>query len=126
MRNEVGLYDDAQDRIQYTGSALPFAGDFIIAAHGSWNRSPATGRLLASMSAKAPTKRCISPMTRAGAVSAKYRCPVPCKIDRAARGSCPSSETQHNAVRSAASRTSSGRIRVSPVLRTGKTARLVG
>jgi glucose/arabinose dehydrogenase len=33
--------------IQYTGSTLPFGGDFIITAHGSWNRSPATGRLLA-------------------------------------------------------------------------------
>jgi glucose/arabinose dehydrogenase len=33
--------------VQYTGSALPFAGDFIVAAHGSWDRSPATGRLLA-------------------------------------------------------------------------------
>jgi glucose/arabinose dehydrogenase len=33
--------------VQYTGSALPFAGDFIVAAHGSWDRMPATGRLLA-------------------------------------------------------------------------------
>jgi glucose/arabinose dehydrogenase len=33
--------------IQYTGHALPFTGDLIISAHGSWNRSPATGRVLA-------------------------------------------------------------------------------
>jgi glucose/arabinose dehydrogenase len=33
--------------IQYTGHALPFTGDLIIGAHGSWNRSPATGRVLA-------------------------------------------------------------------------------
>ncbi|WP_394836837.1 PQQ-dependent sugar dehydrogenase [Pendulispora rubella] len=33
--------------IQYTGSSLPYANDLIIAVHGSWNRSPATGRLLA-------------------------------------------------------------------------------
>jgi glucose/arabinose dehydrogenase len=32
--------------VQYTGTALPFVSDFIIAAHGSWNRSPGTGRLL--------------------------------------------------------------------------------
>lgn len=31
---------------EYTGSALPFTGDFIITSHGSWNRSPAVGRLL--------------------------------------------------------------------------------
>jgi glucose/arabinose dehydrogenase len=33
--------------MQYTGHALPFTGDLIIAAHGSWNRSPASGRLVA-------------------------------------------------------------------------------
>jgi glucose/arabinose dehydrogenase len=33
--------------IQYTGTALPFTSDFIITAHGSWNRSPPVGRLLA-------------------------------------------------------------------------------
>jgi glucose/arabinose dehydrogenase len=33
--------------IQYTGHALPFTGDLIIGAHGSWNRSPASGRLVA-------------------------------------------------------------------------------
>ncbi|WP_394837512.1 PQQ-dependent sugar dehydrogenase [Pendulispora rubella] len=33
--------------VRYTGTSLPFAGDFIIAVHGSWNRSPAVGRLLA-------------------------------------------------------------------------------
>ncbi|WP_394829770.1 PQQ-dependent sugar dehydrogenase [Pendulispora albinea] len=32
---------------QYTGSSLPYTNDFIIAIHGSWNRSPATGKLLA-------------------------------------------------------------------------------
>lgn len=31
---------------EYTGSALPFGGDFIITSHGSWNRSSAVGRLL--------------------------------------------------------------------------------
>jgi glucose/arabinose dehydrogenase len=33
--------------IQYTGRSLPFAGDLLIAAHGSWNRQPAVGRVLA-------------------------------------------------------------------------------
>jgi glucose/arabinose dehydrogenase len=33
--------------IQYTGHSLPFAGDLIIGAHGSWDRSPATGRVIA-------------------------------------------------------------------------------
>jgi glucose/arabinose dehydrogenase len=33
--------------IQYTGSSLPFAGDLLIAAHGSWNRQPAVGRVIA-------------------------------------------------------------------------------
>jgi glucose/arabinose dehydrogenase len=33
--------------IVYTGRSLPYTGDLIIAAHGSWNRMPATGRVLA-------------------------------------------------------------------------------
>lgn len=33
--------------IQYAGDALPYAGDLIVSAHGSWNRSPATGRVIA-------------------------------------------------------------------------------
>ena len=33
--------------VRYTGRALPFAGDLIITAHGSWNRIPATGRVIA-------------------------------------------------------------------------------
>jgi glucose/arabinose dehydrogenase len=33
--------------IQYSGKLLPFGGDLIIGAHGSWDRSPATGRLIA-------------------------------------------------------------------------------
>jgi len=32
---------------QYTGRSLPFAGDLLIASHGSWNRQPAVGRVLA-------------------------------------------------------------------------------
>lgn len=32
--------------IQYTGKVLPFASDFIVTAHGSWDRKPAVGRLL--------------------------------------------------------------------------------
>lgn len=31
----------------YNGRALPWRGDLFIAAHGSWNRSPATGRVIA-------------------------------------------------------------------------------
>lgn len=31
---------------QYRGSLLPFKSDFIITAHGSWDRRPAVGRLL--------------------------------------------------------------------------------
>ena len=33
--------------IRYTGRALPMKGDLIIGAHGSWNRDPATGRVIA-------------------------------------------------------------------------------
>lgn len=33
--------------LQYAGSLLPYRGDLLIGAHGSWNRSPATGRLVA-------------------------------------------------------------------------------
>ena len=33
--------------IQYTGSSLPYKGDLLIASHGSWNRQPASGRVVA-------------------------------------------------------------------------------
>lgn len=33
--------------IKYTGHVLPYTGDLLIGAHGSWNRSPATGRVIA-------------------------------------------------------------------------------
>jgi len=33
--------------IRYTGRAVPMTGDLIIGAHGSWNRDPATGRVIA-------------------------------------------------------------------------------
>jgi glucose/arabinose dehydrogenase len=33
--------------VEYTMYALPYRGDFLIAAHGSWNRTPATGRVIA-------------------------------------------------------------------------------
>jgi glucose/arabinose dehydrogenase len=33
--------------VRYAGNSLPFGGDLIVTAHGSWNRSPAVGRLLA-------------------------------------------------------------------------------
>jgi glucose/arabinose dehydrogenase len=33
--------------IRYTGRALPMNGDLIIGAHGSWNRDPAAGRVIA-------------------------------------------------------------------------------
>jgi glucose/arabinose dehydrogenase len=33
--------------IVYSGRSLPYTGDLIIGAHGSWNRSPATGRVVA-------------------------------------------------------------------------------
>jgi glucose/arabinose dehydrogenase len=33
--------------IRYTGRALPMKGDLIVGAHGSWNREPATGRVIA-------------------------------------------------------------------------------
>jgi glucose/arabinose dehydrogenase len=33
--------------IRYTGRSLPMTGDLIIPAHGSWNRQPATGRVIA-------------------------------------------------------------------------------
>jgi glucose/arabinose dehydrogenase len=33
--------------IQYTGRSLPYRGDLIVTAHGSWNRMPASGRVIA-------------------------------------------------------------------------------
>ncbi len=33
--------------VEYTGHALPWTGDLFITSHGSWNRAPATGRVLA-------------------------------------------------------------------------------
>jgi glucose/arabinose dehydrogenase len=33
--------------IQYTGRALPYTGDLLVGAHGSWNRDPASGRVIA-------------------------------------------------------------------------------
>lgn len=33
--------------IQYTGRSLPYTGDLLIASHGSWNRQPPSGRVLA-------------------------------------------------------------------------------
>jgi glucose/arabinose dehydrogenase len=33
--------------VRYSGRALPMAGDLIVGAHGSWNREPATGRVIA-------------------------------------------------------------------------------
>jgi glucose/arabinose dehydrogenase len=33
--------------IRYTGRSLPMKGDLIVGAHGSWNRAPATGRVVA-------------------------------------------------------------------------------
>ena len=33
--------------LQYAGKLLPFRGDLLIGAHGSWNRRPAAGRLIA-------------------------------------------------------------------------------
>ncbi len=33
--------------VHYTGSLLPFRGDLLVAAHGSWDRSPAVGRVIA-------------------------------------------------------------------------------
>lgn len=33
--------------IQYTGRSLPYTGDLIVGSHGSWNRSPANGRVIA-------------------------------------------------------------------------------
>jgi glucose/arabinose dehydrogenase len=33
--------------LQYSGTLLPYAGDLLIAAHGSWNRQPPSGRVIA-------------------------------------------------------------------------------
>jgi glucose/arabinose dehydrogenase len=33
--------------IQYTGHALPYTGDLLVGSHGSWNREPASGRVIA-------------------------------------------------------------------------------
>jgi glucose/arabinose dehydrogenase len=35
--------------IRYTGHSLPFSGDLIVGAHGSWNRAPASGRVIAHL-----------------------------------------------------------------------------
>jgi glucose/arabinose dehydrogenase len=33
--------------VRYSGTLLPFHGDLLIGAHGSWNRQPAVGRVIA-------------------------------------------------------------------------------
>ena len=35
--------------LEYQGSQLPFGHDLIVTAHGSWNRDPAVGRLIARL-----------------------------------------------------------------------------
>jgi glucose/arabinose dehydrogenase len=35
--------------LEYTGTALPLGNDLIVAAHGSWDRNPAVGRVLARL-----------------------------------------------------------------------------
>lgn len=35
--------------IEYQGTQLPFGHDLLVAAHGSWNRAPAVGRLVARL-----------------------------------------------------------------------------
>lgn len=41
--------------ILYSGRSLPYAGDLIIGAHGSWNRKPATGRVVARLKLRGTT-----------------------------------------------------------------------
>jgi glucose/arabinose dehydrogenase len=41
--------------IVYGGRSLPYTGDLIIGAHGSWNRSPATGRVVARLKLQGTT-----------------------------------------------------------------------
>lgn len=41
--------------IVYSGRSLPYTGDLIIGAHGSWNRNPATGRVVARLKLQGTT-----------------------------------------------------------------------
>jgi len=37
---------------RYTGGSLPYRGDFLITSHGSWDRTPASGRVIARAAMK--------------------------------------------------------------------------
>ena len=48
--------------LQYAGALLPFRGDLLITAHGSWNRTPASGRLIARARVEAGKLKSIAPL----------------------------------------------------------------
>ena len=48
--------------IRYTGRSLPMTGDLIIPAHGSWNRQPASGRLVARARMQGDTVMAVEPI----------------------------------------------------------------
>jgi glucose/arabinose dehydrogenase len=48
--------------IRYTGHSLPMNGDLIIGAHGSWNRQPASGRLVARARMQGDTVTALEPI----------------------------------------------------------------
>jgi glucose/arabinose dehydrogenase len=57
--------------LQYTGNLLPFAGDLLVTSHGSWNRSPATGRLVAHATLKDGQITALEPILGAAGGDAK-------------------------------------------------------
>ena len=48
--------------LQYSGDLLPYRGDLLITAHGSWNRSPAVGRLIARAQLQAGKVTAVTPL----------------------------------------------------------------
>jgi len=48
--------------LQYTGGALPFRGDFLITSHGSWDKTPASGRVLAHATLKDGAITAVTPI----------------------------------------------------------------
>jgi len=48
--------------LQYTGGSLPFRGDLLVAAHGSWDKSPASGRVVARAAMKDGVITAVTPI----------------------------------------------------------------
>jgi len=59
--------------IRYTGHSLPMNGDLIIGAHGSWNRQPASGRLVARARMQGDTVMALEPIVGEKSASGELR-----------------------------------------------------